>query len=188
LRTRFAGRILCGHCCSWALASDDDLARLIDKMARTTMAVVSLPMCNLYLQDRRPGRTPRWRGVAPLHEFAAAGIPVMVASDNTRDPFYAYGDLDPIELAREATRILHLDHGGPDVAAMIGPTPADIMDIEAGRIAPGSKADLVLTRARCLTELFARPQSDRTVLVAGRAIDTTLPDHRELDALLGARA
>jgi cytosine deaminase len=62
------------------------------------------------------------------------------------------------------------------------------MDIGAGRIAPGARADLVLTRARCLTELFARAQSDRTVLVAGRAIDTTLPDHRELDALLGARA
>ena len=38
----------------------------------------------------------------------AAGVPVMVASDNTRDPFYAYGDLDMIEVMREATRILHL--------------------------------------------------------------------------------
>jgi cytosine deaminase len=112
----------------------------------------------------------------------------MVASDNTRDPFYAYGDLDPLELAREATRILHLDHGGPDVAAMIGPAPAGIMGISAGAIAPGGPADLVLTRARCLTEFFARPQSDRTVLVAGRAVDTTIPDHRELDAVLHARA
>ena len=34
----------------------------------------------------------------------------MVASDNTRDPFYAYGDLDMIEVFREATRILHFDH------------------------------------------------------------------------------
>jgi cytosine deaminase len=187
-RIGFSGQILCGHCCSWALADEDDLPRLIDKMARTRMAIVSLPMCNMYLQDRRPGHTPRWRGVAPLHEFAAAGIPVMVASDNTRDPFYAYGDLDPIELAREATRILHLDHGGPDWAAMIGATPASLMDLDAGRLMPGGAADIVLTRARSLTEFFARPQSDRTVLVEGRAIDTTLPDHRELDALLGGRA
>ena len=34
----------------------------------------------------------------------------MVASDNTRDPFYAYGDLDMLEVYREATRILHFDH------------------------------------------------------------------------------
>ena len=67
-------------------------------------------MCNMYLQDRVAGRTPRWRGVAPLHELDAAGVTVMVASDNTRDPFYAYGDLDMLEVYREATRILHFDH------------------------------------------------------------------------------
>ena len=55
-------------------------------------------MCNMYLQDRVAGRTPRWRGVAPLHELDAAGVTVMVASDNTRDPFYAYGDLDMLEV------------------------------------------------------------------------------------------
>ena len=31
---------------------------------------------------------------ALLHEMKARGINVAVASDNTRDPFYAYGDLD----------------------------------------------------------------------------------------------
>ena len=71
-------------------------------------------MCNMYLQDRSAGRTPRWRGVTPLHELKAAGVPVMVACDNTRDPFYAYGDLDMLEVLREATRILHLDHAGTD--------------------------------------------------------------------------
>ena len=53
------------------------------------IAVVSLPMCNLYLQDRVPGRTPRRRGVTLLHEMAARGIPVALASDNCRDPFFA---------------------------------------------------------------------------------------------------
>jgi cytosine deaminase len=33
---------------------------------------------------------------------------------------------------------------------------------------------------------MSRPQSDRTVLVAGRAIDTTLPDYAELDPVLTA--
>ena len=73
-------------------------------------------MCNMYLQDRVAGRTPRWRGVAPLHELDAAGVTVMVASDNTRDPFYAYGDLDMLEVYREATRILHFDHSAAAVA------------------------------------------------------------------------
>ena len=34
---------------------------------------------------------------------------------------------------------------------------------------------------------MSRPQSDRVVLRAGAAIDTTLPDYRELDDLMGSR-
>ena len=116
LRHKFEGRIVAGHCCSLALADDDERAATIAKVAEAGIAVVSLPMCNMYLQDREAGRTPRWRGVAPLHELAAAGVTVMVASDNTRDPFYAYGDLDMMEVYREATRILHFDHSDAAVA------------------------------------------------------------------------
>ncbi|HEY8383743.1 MAG TPA: cytosine deaminase [Microvirga sp.] len=185
IRNRFKGRVLCGHCCSLALMPDADLSGTIARIAEARLAVVSLPLCNLYLQDRRPGRTPRWRGVAPLHELKAAGIPVMVASDNTRDPFYAYGDLDMLEVFREATRILHLDHSGPDWIRAVAATPADCMGLDRhGRIEPGDAADLVLTRARSLSELLARPQANRTVLVAGRPIDTTPPDYRELDPLM----
>jgi cytosine deaminase len=46
----------------------------------------------------------------------------------------------------------------------------------------------VLTRARSLTEFFSRPQADRTVLMQGKAIDTTLPDYAELDPLMSAGA
>ncbi|SEG53073.1 cytosine deaminase [Bosea lathyri] len=189
LRHRFTGRILCGHCCSLAVQGPDDEARIIDKVKQVGIAVVSLPMCNMYLQDRAPGRTPRWRGVTALHELKAAGVPVMIASDNTRDPFYAYGDLDLIEVLREGTRILQLDHSGADWANAVARTPAVAMGhADRGVLAAGGAADLILTRARDWTEFFARPQSDRTVLVNGKAIDTTLPDHRELDHLMGARS
>jgi len=39
----------------------------------------------------------------------------------------------------------------------------------------------VLTRARTMNELLSRPQSGRVVLCAGKQIDRTLPDYRELD-------
>lgn len=187
LRHRFAGKILCGHCCSLALQQPRDEASIIAKVKEAGIAVVSLPMCNMYLQDRQAGRTPRWRGVTALHELKAAGVPAMIASDNTRDPFYAYGDLDLVEVLREGTRILQLDHSGTDWANAVARTPADVMGLpKAGRLSPSGPADLILTRARDWTEFFARPQSDRTVIVAGKAIDTTLPDHRELDHLMGA--
>ena len=182
MRARFGGKVLCGHCCSLSQRPDPEAAETIARVAEARLAVVSLPMCNIYLQDRRPGRTPRWRGVAPLHELRAAGVPVMVASDNTRDPFHAYGDLDMLEVYREATRILQLDHAGPDWPRAVTATPADIMNLDRhGRIEAGDGADLVLFRARSFVELLARPHSDRTVLLGGQAIDTTLPDYRELD-------
>ncbi|MCX7326318.1 MAG: cytosine deaminase [Hyphomicrobiales bacterium] len=74
----FQGRILCGHCCSLALQMPQAEARVIAKVAEARIAIVCLPMCNMYLQDRMAGRTPRWRGVTLLHEMKQAGIPVMV--------------------------------------------------------------------------------------------------------------
>jgi cytosine/creatinine deaminase len=184
LQRRFKGRVVAGHCCSLSIAPDEDRARIIERVAEAGIAVVSLPMCNMYLQDRVAGRTPRLRGVAPLHELDAAGVAVMVASDNTRDPFYAYGDLDMLEVFREATRILHFDHSERPWMRLLGAASAEVMGLaDHGRIAVGQAADLVLTQARTLPELICRPQSDRTVVVAGRAIDTTLPDYRELDHL-----
>jgi cytosine deaminase len=56
-----------------------------------------------------------------------------------------------------------------------------------GQLRSGAPADLVLFNARSYSELLSRPQSDRLVLRAGKAIDTTLPDYRELDHLM-ARA
>jgi cytosine deaminase len=181
LRHKFKGQIVAGHCCSLALANDAERIRTIAKLAEARIAVVSLPMCNMYLQDRKSGRTPRWRGVAPLHELATAGVTVMVASDNTRDPFYAYGDLDLIEVYREATRILHFDHSDRAWLTTIAATAGEVMRLPNGRMAVGAPAGMILTRARTINELLSRPQNDRVVLYAGRQIDRTLPDYRELD-------
>jgi cytosine deaminase len=81
----------------------------------------------MFLQDRRGGRTPRWRGVTALHELKAAGVNVMIASDNVRDPFYAYGDLDMLEVWREGVRILHLDYPFADWAPAVREAPARAM-------------------------------------------------------------
>jgi cytosine/creatinine deaminase len=182
LRHRFKGQIVAGHCCSLALADEAERAKTIAKVAEAHIAVVSLPMCNMYLQDRKSGRTPRWRGVAPLHELAEAGVSVMVASDNTRDPFYAYGDLDLMEVYREATRILHFDHSEWPWLKAVAATAGKVMRLPNGCMAVGAPAGMILTRARTVNELLSRPQNDRVVLYAGKQVDRTLPDYRELNA------
>jgi cytosine deaminase len=124
--------------------------------------------------------------VTILHELKQQGIPVALASDNCRDPFFAYGDHDGLEVLTHSVRIGHLDRPMEDWARTVTWTPAALMGLsDAGRLGIGQPADLVIFKARTFNELFSRPQSDRLVLRQGRAIEMALPDYAELDALLG---
>ena len=208
LRHAFEGKIVCGHCCSLSVQPPSEVQKTLDLVAQAQIGVVSLPMCNLFLQDRNqqasqsftqtastpsaplklefgfPTATPRWRGVTLLHELKHSGIPVAVASDNCRDPFFGFGDHDMLEVLTQSTRIAHFDAPYGDWCKSVTATPAKLMGLSLGQIEVGSPADLVLFKARYFSELLARPQSDRTVLRYGSAIDTTLPDYAELDDLM----
>jgi cytosine deaminase len=175
---------VCGHCSSLALQDDATIAATLDACRAARIDVISLPAVNMYLQGRHGGTTPRWRGVTVAHEMKARGLRVAVAGDNCRDPFYAYGDHDMLDTFDTAVKVLQLDHPFGDWIAAATSTPAAIMGLACGRIGEGAAADLVVLRARTYSELLARNQSDRVVLRHGRAIDTTLPDYRELDDLM----
>ncbi|MGB0630937.1 MAG: cytosine deaminase [Alphaproteobacteria bacterium] len=175
-----------GHCCSLAIRPEAEVARALDLAAEARLSVTSLPMCNMFLQGRNAGQTPRWRGVTILHELKARGIPVAIASDNARDPFYAYGDLDAAEVFTQAVRIAQLDYPVGDWPMAVTSSPADIMGLsDVGRLKVGGPADMVIFRARSYSEFLSRPQSDRTVLRDGCEIDTTPPDYRDLDDVVG---
>jgi cytosine deaminase len=55
-----------------------------------------------------------------------------------------------------------------------------------GTLTVGGPADMILFRGRSWTELLARPEADRTVIRAGRAIEREIPDYADLDDLMGA--
>ena len=178
------GRVVCGHCCSLAVQDSAAVEPTLALCAEARLAVVTLPMINQYLQGRGAGTTPRWRGVTLVHELARHGIPVALASDNCRDPFFAFGDHDMLEVFTQSVRIAHLDLPGGDWPRAATAVPATLMGLShPALLQVGTPADLVLFRARTPSELLSRPQSDRVVLRAGRAIDPTLPDYRELDSL-----
>jgi cytosine deaminase len=187
MRLGFKGRLQCGHCCSLAVQPDDFVDTTLSAIADAGIAIVSLPMCNMYLQGRTAGRTPRWRGVTLLHELKGAGIDLSIASDNCRDPFYAFGDHDMLEVMTQATRIAHLDHPFGDWPLAFTAVPAAVMGLsDRGRLTAGAPADLVLLSARFMSEMLSRNQADRVVLRGGKPIDTSLPDYRLLDQHIGA--
>ncbi|GAB4238423.1 MAG: cytosine deaminase [Stanieria sp.] len=185
IRNQFKGKILCGHCCSLAVQSEEVVEKTIALVKQANLGVVSLPMCNLYLQDRKPRTTPFWRGVTKVHELKQAGIPVAFASDNCRDPFYGFGDHDVLEVFNQSVRIAHLDTPYSDWISSVTTTPADLMGLsDLGKIEVGQAANLIIFKARYFSELLSRSQHSRIVLRNGKPIDTTLPDYAELDDLV----
>lgn len=189
LRHGYENRILVGHCCSLAQQPDDLVKHTLDRVAEAGISVVSLPMCNMYLQDRRADETtPRWRGITLLHEMKTRGINICVASDNTRDPFYAYGDLDMLEVYRMATRAAHFDHPVGDWPKTVLSNAGRAMglDDDFGMLREGGPADFIVFRGRSWTELLSRPESHRIVVRNGEPVDAELPDYAELDHLMEA--
>ena len=182
---QFTGKIICGHCCSLAVQTPEQVRETIQLVKEANISIVSLPMCNLYLQSRQDHHTPQWRGVTLLHELKQQGIPVAVASDNCRDPFYGFGDHDVLEVFNMSVRIAHLDMPYGDWPTTVTKAAADMIGLpNIGRIRVGLPADLILFKGRNFSELLSRSQHDRVVLRNGLAIDTNLPDYRELDDLL----
>ncbi|KIC52054.1 amidohydrolase family protein [Tateyamaria sp. ANG-S1] len=108
LETGFDRPILCGHCVSLMDRGPSDVARIADKLAKAGITVCTLPVTNLYLQGRTDG-TPDRRGITRLHELRAAGVPVVVGSDNVADGFCPLGAHDPRAALALACVTAHLD-------------------------------------------------------------------------------
>lgn len=187
IRHNFTNQITCGHCCSLAVQPKALVQQTLELLQQTQIAIVGLPMCNLYLQDRQANTTPYWRGVTRVQELQQHNIPVAFASDNCRDPFFGFGDHDVLEVFEQAVKIAHLDTPYSNWITSVTTTPAKIMGLDLGRIAPGNTADLIIFPARYFSELLARSQHERIVLRKGQSIATDLPPYQELDDLVISR-
>lgn len=179
LRNQFPYPVTCGHCCSLAVHAPARRKSTIERVREAGIRVISLPLCNLYLQDRRREAgvpaTPHWRGITLLHELMEAGVPVACASDNVRDAFYAYGDLDAVEVMVQSIRIGHLDTRMPAAATVVTSTAADILGLpDHGRIDAGARAELVVFEARRFSELLAFGNPPRR-LISGEAFRSAAP-------------
>lgn len=182
LRHGYEGRVTCGHCCSLAVQPPEQAAATIALVAKAGINVVTLPPVNMYLQDRQAGRTPRWRGVTPVHELIAAGVRVATAGDNCRDAFYAYGDHDMLDTLRQSIRILHFDHPLDQAPKLAAPAPAAAMKLkDHGTIRAGAPADFIVLNCRSLNQVVTRQHADRIVIKNGKALEAKAPSYEELD-------
>jgi cytosine deaminase len=165
---RSAVPLTCSHAASLALLGERRLERLAEQLADAQVAVVALPLTNLWLLGRRPERTPLLRVQAPIRSLQRAGVTVALGGDNVQDPWYPGGDFDPIELLRLSPLTSHLWPAERQGLAPFTTVPARLLGLDwDGVVREGAPADLVLLAAESWTELLARtPQ--RRVLRGGR--------------------
>lgn len=169
LRKKFPYPVTCGHVCSLAVQEPERALSTIKLVKEAGIQIISLPLCNLYLQGRptETGHrgTPRWRGITLLHELFDAGVTTACASDNVRDAFYAWGDFDMFEVFQESVRIGHLDTKFTHACAAVTANPASIIgSSKFGKIAIGNDARLVAFEAKTTNELLARPRQNYRLL------------------------
>ena len=95
LRRNFRWPVQCGHCCALAWQSEEFAAETIRLCADAGIAIVALPMCNMYLQGRNPGHTPRWRGSPWSTSFAPPACRSRLPSGESGElPAAGSSDLD----------------------------------------------------------------------------------------------
>lgn len=170
-RRGLAGRVLCGHGCALSVRDPAEVYDLLASAGAAGLGLTVLPGCNAYLQDAKLGRTPRLRGLAPLHEARAAGLAVMIGSDNVRDAFFPFGDYDLFDAFRGAVLLGHLQP--EDWLDAVSETPARWMGRSLA-LAEGGPADFIRLDAEDLTDALSRPRADRQVWRNGRI----LTDHQ----------
>ncbi len=186
LRSGFAGKVVLGHCVNLSLQTPEVIDSTLALAREAGLGFVSMPTPMMYLMDRLPGRTPRWRGVTAAREIRAAGLPLAVGGDNCRDAWFPYGDHDMLDTLKQAIRVFQADEPLTGSLAMASRVPADLIGTpHLGRIGAGLPANLVIFEARSLNALLCRDQADRIVLCGGRRVTETLPKHHELEAALG---
>ena len=167
------GRVLCGHACSLSIRPDVAVARVLDAAGRAGVALTVMPTTNLHLQDMAVGRTPRLRGLAPMQELRAAGVQVLLGTDNVRDPFYPFGSYDPLEVLRLATLAAHLTPG--DWLEAITTAPARALGLAEPAIAVGQPADFILIDGADWAEALSSPRAIRQIYRGGMPMTGKAP-------------
>ncbi|WP_199525914.1 amidohydrolase family protein [Rhodosalinus halophilus] len=171
-RRGFGGRVLCGHGCALSVRPEYERRAVLDQAGAAGLTLTVLPTTNMWLQDNRPGRTPRLRGLAPFIEARAAGVEILFASDNVRDGFYPHGDYDMADIFRAAVLGAQLE---PEDWLGAVTTEAARWCGAVQSLEDGGPADFVWHDAADLDDLVSRPRAARQVWRHGRALEGATP-------------
>jgi cytosine deaminase len=169
LETGWQGRVAVGHMSELAALPPAEREAVAARLARAGIGVIVLPATDLYLMGRRAKSNPP-RGLAPVRELLAAGVPVALATNNVRNPFTTVGTADLTHMAFLGAVAAHM--GTPaalrDLFDALTVHPARILRLPDYGLAPGCRADLVVWDCEHVEDIAAALPDRALVLKHGR--------------------
>lgn len=150
------------------------LTQVLDVVKESGVGLVTLPITNLYLQSREH-QTFKPRGLPPLAEILAAGIPLAAGADNLRDPFNPAGTGDPFETTSLLMTAGHLAPSQALAAVTTGArTVLGLPQVSDGNnLTQNTDADFMLVPDTDMAEVLAGTVHTRIVVHKGRIISDT---------------
>jgi cytosine/creatinine deaminase len=171
MREDYQGRVTASHCGAMAGYNDVYASKIIDMVATAQITISVNAHINLVC-SARIDREPKRRGIARVKELLSRGVNVITSQDDVNDPYYPFGKPDPLECASMIAHVaqLTLPHEIESVADMITVNCAKAARVASYGIAPGNRADLVVTGVPSVQEALRLQPPRRHVFMAGREV------------------
>ncbi|WP_199255943.1 amidohydrolase family protein [Mycolicibacterium mengxianglii] len=173
-------RVVAGHLTSLAASSPRARQETIARIADAGVSVIALPATDLHLGGRNDDRAVR-RGITPIAELAAAGVRVAMSSNNVRNAFTPFGNVDQLQNALLLAQTAHLstDAELELVLRMVTTGAAEILGVSNHVADIGGDGDLVLVDAARPTQAILDQSPRRKVFARGTVVaETVVEVHR----------
>ncbi len=159
--------ITCSHLSSILSLDNNEILNLGSKIAEKDIKVIALPLTNFWLLNRKEQITPLNRPVAPIKQLQKSLVDVSIGSDNVQDPWYPFGNYDPVYLMSLAMPMLQLNPWERLTLSSIFLSPSRLLNLTwDGLVKKGCPVDFVLFNAEKWADIFST-NLKREVLING---------------------
>ena len=147
--------ITLSHLSSILFLKESEILNLGKKIAEKNIRVVTLPLTNFWLLNHKK-TTSLNRPVAPIKQLQKSLVDVSIGSDNVQDPWYPFGNFDPLYMMSSSIPMLQLNPWERMTLSSIFLAPSRLLNLSwDGLVKKGCPADFVILDGERWADVFS---------------------------------